>query len=338
MAQLQYSQWPTGSTAIQCLAMKELLTTVPAYEVTNIAFDKRTLNRQMGAAIVLRRWLTPSVDATPAPEGTQKEARNLVPNDYTGTMLRYTERIQVSRYDYDLHPWDAVKGGTQRMRELVVSTRERVRANSMVGGPNRIYNSAAVTARNQVNGAISPGRLQTVVRSLERAKAMLMTDVIGGQNKEGTAPVEGAYYAFTHSDLQPDLRALPGFQVVAQYPSGMTKNFREFGAFQNIRFFTTPEFPYYPGAGAATATMLATGGNTDVYPIVVCGQEAFTSVKLNGDGREGFGNLDVKVLDQPDKYDPNNNWVDIVSSWYDLAMPTAYEWSWIIEVGATANL
>ena len=58
MAQLQYAQWPVGSTAIQYLAEKDILETAPAFETLIIATDKKTMRRQMGASIVMRRWLT----------------------------------------------------------------------------------------------------------------------------------------------------------------------------------------------------------------------------------------------------------------------------------------
>lgn len=339
MAQKTYAQWPAGSTAIQYLAEKDVLDTAPAFETLNLATDKRTMKREMGAAIVMRRWLTPSVDATPAPEGTQKSARTLVPEDFTGTMLRYTERIQVSRYDFDLSPWNAVQGSKDRLKQLLLSTKERIRFNAGVSGTNVLYNSTAVAARANVNGPMSMGRLQIIIRNLEVAKGFVFTEQMEGTDKEGTSPLEPAYFAFCHSNLQPDIRALAGFQRAADYP-GKKKHFREFGCTQNIRWFTTPEALYFPGVGAASTSMLNTGGtagNADVYPVIICGQHALTSVDLSGDGDEGSGNLTIRILDQPDKYDANNNWVDIVASFYDLCMVTSNDWLWRYEVATTLN-
>jgi N4-gp56 family major capsid protein len=339
MAIKTYAQWPAGSTAIQYLAEKDVLETAPAYETLNIATDKKTMRREMGAAIVMRRWLTPAVDATPAPEGTQKSARTLVPEDFTGTMQRYTERIQVSRVDYDLSPWNAVQGAKDREKQLILSTRERIRFNAGISGTNVLYNSSAISTRATVNGPLAAGRLQIIIRNLENAKGFVFTDAMGATNKEGQSGIEPAFFAFCHSNLQPDIRALPGFQRCADYP-GKEKHFREFGAWQNIRFFTTPEAVYFPGGGAASTSMLNTGGtagNADVYPIIICGQHALTSVALTGAESEGSGNLKITILDQPDKYDANNNWVDIVSQWYDLCMVTSNDWLWRYEVATTLN-
>jgi N4-gp56 family major capsid protein len=325
-------------TQVQYIASKDILTTAPAISVLDIACEKKTMQRQMGASIVYRRWFTGAVDATPAPEGAVKESRTLTWEDYNVTMLRYTERYQVTRVDYDLSPFNAVKGATERLKQLIISTRERVRWNAAVAGTNVLYNSAAVTARNQVNGPLTPGRFQTIGRSLENLKAMPFQPAIQGANKEGTSPVEEAFYVFTHTDNQPDLRGFPGFTMAVQYPNGSKAHKREFGAWQQFRYFTTPEAIKYSAGGAASTTMLNTGGVTDVYPTIVCGKEALCSVKLEGDGKEGFGNMGVDILDKPDKADPNNSWVDIVASWYDAALITANDWIWRLESGATANL
>ena len=334
-----YAQYPQGATAIQYLAEKEVLETAPAYETISLATDERTLKRNMGNAIVMRRWLTPGIDTTPAPEGTQKTARAIVPEDFTGTVYRYTELLQVSRYEWDLGPWDSVQGSKDRLKQLIISTRERIRFNAAATGTNVLYNSSAVTSRAQVNGPLSAGRLQIIVRNLMLAKAFMFSDAMGGTDKQGTSPVESAVFAFCHTNLQPDIRALPGFQRVADYP-GKPRSPREFGAWQNIRFFTSPEALFYPGAGAATTSMLNTGGTAgtaDVYPIFIMGQHALTSVKLSGEGEAGSGNFGIRILDEPDKYDPNNNFVDIVASWYDLCMVTSNDWLWRYEVATTAN-
>lgn len=325
-------------TQVQYIASKDILTTAPAISVLDIACDKKTMQRQMGASIVYRRWFTGAVDATPAPEGAVKEARTLTWEDYNVTMLRYTERYQVTRVDYDLSPFNAVKGATERLKQLIISTRERVRWNAAVAGTNVLYNSSSVTARNQVNGPLTPGRFQTIGRSLENLKAMPFQPPIQGQDKEGTSPVEEAFYVFTHTDNQPDLRAFPGFIMAVQYPNGSKVHKREFGAWQQFRFLTTPEAIKYSAGGASSTTMLNTGGVADVYPTIVCGKEALCSVKLEGDGKEGFGNMGVDILDKPDKADPNNSWVDIVASWYDAALITANDWIWRLETAATANL
>jgi N4-gp56 family major capsid protein len=325
-------------TQVQYIASKDILETAPSITVIDIAFYKKTMNRQSGASIVYRRWLASAVDTTPAPEGSVKESRTLQWEDFNGTMLRYTERYQVTRVDYDLSPFDAVKGATERLKQLIVATRERVRWLAAVGGTNVFYNATAITSRPAVNGPITPGRVQTILRSLTNLKAEYFQKEIQGSDKEGTSPIEAAYYAFGHSDIEGDLRSFPGFSLVVNYGSGRGAHMQEFGAYQKARFFTSPDALKFSGAGAASTTMLNTSGNTDVYPVVFCGKNALCSVSLSGSGQGGYGNLKIDILDKADKSDPNNSWVDICADWYDLAMITSNDWLVRGEFGATANL
>jgi N4-gp56 family major capsid protein len=337
VANFPQQNWPNASANPQYLALKELLDTAPAYECIMDACDERTVQRQMGANVNLRRYFTPAVDATPAPEGVQKEPRALQFEDFAGTMLRYTERFQITRYDYDLNPYNAVKAGQDRLRQLIISTRERVRWNAALTLANVIYNSTAVSAVNQVNGPVQPGRLQVIIRAIRNAKGEVFDQTVPGVNKEGTSPTEACYNVYSHTDLEPDWRAFPDFQTCAETPSGKAKSLCHFGNWQNACVYTTPEAIVQKGAGAATTTMLATAGAADVYPVIVLARHAITAIKLAGEGKKGFGNLGIQVLDEADKFDPNNNWIDVVASWYDLAMVTSNDWGYVWYVAATAN-
>lgn len=344
MSILNYQNIPNNSANLQYIPIKRVLDRAPAFVAMDIACDEVSIGMQEGNSVNLRRWTNPAVDLTQSTvtEGVNPTSRALQSTDYTGTMTRYAELFEVSRYNYDLHPYNAVEGASDTGADLVASDQERVRYNASIGGTNVLYNSAAISSRVTVNGTITLGRIQTLIRSIRNSKGVTFKPVEGGQNKEGTSPVEAAYYAFTHCDMEPDLRALPGFKTVDQYPSGKGLPY-EFGAVQNVRFFTTPEFIPIANAGAASTTLKSTGttgtssGSADVYPLVIMAQHAMTSVRLKGKGAGGFGNVAAKVLDQADKSDPTNERIYIAFSWYDLCMRTAEEWMGRIEVGVTRN-
>ncbi len=344
MSILNYQQWPNNSSNVQYQALKQVLDRAHAMVCLDKACDTREIQRQMGAAVNLRRWVNGVVSTTPVVEGVNNASRSLTYTDYTGTMLRYAEQYETSRYNYDLNPYDAVMGSKDVIQDLVKSDRERIRYNAAIGGTNVLYNSAAISTRQTVNGPISLGRLQVAVRAILAAKGEPFTGIEGGQNKEGTSPVEAALYAFCHTDLQPDLRNLPGFKTVAEYPSGKGMDY-EFGAVQNIRFFTTPEIVSIANGASSvsSSTLISTGttgttaGAPDVYPIILAAKHALTSIKLAGGGKGGFGNANLRVLDQPDKSDGSNERILTVMDWYDLCMITAQEWMYRIEVGATRN-
>lgn len=344
MAMLNYQNWPNNSGNEQYLALKEVLDRAPAQVCLDQACDKKTIPMQSGRSINLRRWTNPAINLsqTQVTEGVTPAARTLGYTDYTGQMVRYAELFSVSRYDYDLHPYDAVKGCTDVMVTTVASDRERIRYNAAVGGNNVIYNSAAISSRATVNGTITLGRIQTAIRAIRASKGDPFNQAEGGQNKEGTSPVEAAYYMYAHTDAEPDLRALPGFKTVAEYPSGKGMPF-EFGAIQNVRIFTTAELVPFANAGASSSTLISTGtsgttsGSADVYPFIVCAKHFLTSITLEGKGARGFGNAKARVLDEADKSDPTNERIYISFDWYDLCLITAQEWGYRIECGVTRN-
>jgi N4-gp56 family major capsid protein len=343
MAIRQYQQWPEGNTEVQYLAMKQVLDRAPAFVCMDIATDKRKMNRKSGAAVALRRWANPAIDTTANNTGISKTPRALAAVDFTGTMNRYTEAFQASRYEYDLHPWDSVKGATDVLSDfLIPETMETIRYNAAKAITTILYNSAAITSRAAVNGTISLGRIQTAVRGIRNYRGEPFRAAEVGQARDGTSPVEAAYYGFVHSDAEPDLRVVPGFKTVAEYPGGKGLA-HEFGCTQNVRWFTSPTFAPYANAGAASTTLKATGvtgtssGSADVYPFIIVAKHALTSIDLSGTGKAGFGNAMVNVLDKADKSDYNNDRIIVASDWYDLCIVTSNEWGCVIECGVTRN-
>lgn len=344
MSVLTYQNWPNNSANEQYIPVKTLLDSPAAWTCLNEATDHITIAPKSGRSINLRRWVNPVVTVTSSvvTEGVNPNARQLQSQDYTGTLQRYAELFEVSRVAYDLNPYDAVKGSSERGVVLVARDRERVRYNAAIGGTSVFYNAASITTRATVNGTISLGRLQAAVRAIRGAYGENFTKAIGGQAKFGTSPVESGLYAYAHTDLEPDIRNLPGFRTVAEYPSGTGLPY-EFGACQNVRFFTSPEFVPFANGGAASTTLISTGtsgitsGAADVYPIFITATHALTSVALGGGGAKGYGNAKANILDGADKSDPTNERIYIAFDWYDLCLITAQEWCARIEVGATRN-
>jgi N4-gp56 family major capsid protein len=218
----------------------------------------------------------------------------------------------------------------------VRSTRERIRYLAANSGTNRIYNSASITQRPDVNGPITWGRLTVAVAGIRAAKGREYTAETGGTNKVGTSPTEAGYLCFVHTNAERDIRLIPGFVPKAKMAPG---NYPEgtFGAVDNIIFVTSPEFVPYAGSGASTSTMLATGGNADVYPFILCARGGLTSIKFSGSERGGFGNGKANILDKADKSDYTNSRIIVSASWYDLCILSSFDWVAVVECAVTAN-
>lgn len=327
--------YPNGSANIQFMALKQSLDRPEAYERISVACDERFLDVNSNDSVSLRRWITPSVDGIPEIEGITPASQAQQFEDFTGTMKRYSQLYAASTVDRVLNPYAIVPAMVETVKIARGMTREKIRWNAALSGTNVIYNSSAIAARANVNGPITLGRLQVAIRGIEASKGRTFNDGGMGSTKIGTTPVEAGFYCFVSTNAHSDIRALPGFVpmrlMTGTYPTGT------FGSVQNIIFITSPEFTPYAGAGAATSTMLATSGNTDVYPYVLVAQGALVSIALRGKGAGGMGNADIDVLDGKDKSDPTNARVVVSTAWFDLCILASNDWDVRIECGVTAN-
>lgn len=340
MASRTYQPIPNVSAPIYC--EKQVLERAGPHICLDLAADMKPVPKNSGNAVNFRRWRNPAVNITPNPEGTTPASRALEHDDYNATIDRFAEVFEESRYNYDLDVWDSVKGAADVLGDLIQRTREQVRYNVGKAGSGVLYNSAAVTSRDAVNGAISVGRIDVATRALEANKAMTFTQMVRASTAVSTAGVEPAYFAFGHTDLMPDLRRLPGFRTVPEMSNipSEAKNPLLRGALGSVLFFLSPELEPFYGAGAevgATGMKSRDGDNVDVYPLLVYGQHALGTIALRGQGVAGRGAVKINILDKPDKSDPTNERVYISAAWYDQALRLSEEWVQRIEVGVTAN-
>lgn len=321
---------------VPAIMQKMVLYRAPAFQRIGAGFDSRRIDKNTGQSVILTRWVNAAISTTPEPEGQNPPTQALQQEQYTGTMQRYSAAFATSTLNATLNPLAWIQGQADVLLTQVQSTRERIRWNAAQSGTNVIYNSPAIVAPNGVNGVISLGRIQKAVQSIEASKGVTFTSESGGTTKVGTSPVEAGYYCFVHTDAHPDIRNLPGFTKKAEmspgnYPRGT------FGCVDNVIFVTSPEFIPAYGAGAATTTLKATAGATDVYSFVVCAKGALTDIALEGNGKEGWGNAEVYNLNGADKSDWTNSRQIVAAAWFDLAMLTSFDWLVNIKCGVTAN-
>lgn len=328
-----------GGNDTQFVALKKLLDRAPAFERMNVACDNVTLAPKQGASVNLRRWVNPDVNDNGETEGVTPASQQLASQDYTGKLVRYSEVYESSRFDFDLSPYDTVMGAKDVLQDKVIRTRERIRWNQAVAG-TQVIRMGNVANRNLIKTEIDLSALQKAVRSISAAKGEEFTALNNGSRNDNTHPVEPGFLCFTHTDCELSIRALNGFKSKAEFGGGLAGYPPgTFGAVQNIVFVTSPEAKVFKDAGAAVASdgMISTGGvNNDVYPFIVMAKHALTSVGLAGKGTGGFGNASIKVLADPDKSDPTNTRIQVVTAWYDLCMITAEEWMYRIEATVKA--
>ena len=113
-----------------------------------------------------------------------------------------------------------------------------------------------------------------VVATLQTADADFIGDVVEGENKFGTGPVRDSYFCMASTRLIPRIQAMAGFISKAQYPSQLNILSAEWGSVNNTRFVLSSRGSVTPNSSLLGA---------DVYNMFVTGQEAYTSIELNGE-------------------------------------------------------
>ncbi len=219
---------------------------------------------------------------TPLAEGVRPAGQKLAIEDVEVDLKQYGDWTGITDVIQDTHEDPILQKMTQLCGQQAAETAELVLWGVVSGGTAVVF--ANGTARNQVNTKISLVKLRQAVRSLSGNRAKKKTRILSGSADYATKPVEAAYIAVCHTDLEADIRDLEGFTPVAKYGSRSPIVPEEFGSVENVRFITTPLLePIEDAGGAAGGTVISTSGtNADVYPIVVFGEDAYGVCPLKG--------------------------------------------------------
>jgi len=167
--------------------------------------------------------------------------------------------------------------------ETMAEVAELVAYGVVKSGTSVIYVNG--TTRAGINTSITLNALRKAARSMESNRARRVTSSIKPGPNFDTKSVEQCYLVFHHTDCNADLRDLSGFTKREDYGTAVKPvHPREIGACEEFRFIPSPLFAPWLDAGALVATtgMKANSTNVDVYPMVVCAEDAWGHVSLKG--------------------------------------------------------
>lgn len=233
-----------------------------------------------------RRPIPFDVATTPLVEGVTPTAQQMQYDRVEVTLAEYGDLVQHTNKVEELA---AEPSGNVALNEIAMllgeqaaETKEMLTWGVLKAGTNVFYDTAAHTARTDVNAVISVARLQAITRSLKANRAKKITSILEGSVRIGTKPVEAAYIAFAHTDLEYDIRQLSGFTHVKDYGSMKPTCPEELGAVNDIRFILSPLLEPFLGGGANSTTMLNTSSVADVYPVIIVAKDAYGIVPMAG--------------------------------------------------------
>lgn len=217
---------------------------------------------------------------TPLVEGVTPAGNRLATQDYTCTLNQYGDYVTISDVVMDTHEDPILSEATAIMSEQAAMTIETIRYNILKAGTNVFYANGG--ARNAVNTPPTLALQRQITTSMLRQNAKMITSVVKSTPDYRTEPVEGAFIALCHPDLETDIRSMVGYINPKQY--GTTTPYEnEIGSVERVRYLTSTIFSPFADAGGAKGLMRSTTGvNADVYPILYLARDAYGIVPLKG--------------------------------------------------------
>lgn len=227
----------------------------------------------------INRW---SVDAIAyqVSEGITPAAQALEYRDVAVTIAEYAVLFSYTNKTAIYHEDDIPQDQKRQTAMLMGLVREMVRYGVMKAATTVQYSGG--TTRATVDEGITYNGLSLLSRTLLGNGAAMKTSILAPGPAYDTSAIEAGFVVFCHTDCEHDIRRLEDFVPVAKYANRSVINENELGSVGRFRFIVSKELSPYLAAGAATgATGLAGITNVDVYPMIVCGENAVFDIALN---------------------------------------------------------
>lgn len=262
-------------------AAKQMLSHAEPITVLSKFGQSKPLTKNTADTIKFRRPIPFAHATTPLTEGVTPTAQQMQYEDVTVQIKQYGAVVEITDYVDDLAEDPVLADASQLCGEQAGETIEVLTWGVLRAGTNVFY--ANGTTRGGVNTAISLSKQRAVTRSLKAARGKKITSMVGPSEKYETHAVDAAYIAFGHTDLEGDIRDLPGFVPCEKYGQMKALPY-EIGKVEDVRYILTPVLDPFLGAGSTTLNGMTSNGatNVDVYPIVYIAKEAYGLVPLKG--------------------------------------------------------
>ena len=270
------------SPRVGIIAVSQFLKHAEHPQVFNKLGQVERAPKNKGLAIKWRRFIPFNPITTPLTEGVTPSSQKLAVEDVTATLNQYGGWSEITDVIQDTHEDPILQGAMQIHGQQAGESFETLTYLTLRAGTNVVY--ANGSSRSEVNTKISLGKLRSAVRALNKNKCRKKTSILAPSVNYKTQAIEAAYIAVCHTDLEPDIRDLPGFVPVSQYGSRQPICPQEFGSVENVRFITTTIASPFADAGGLNgdAVLSTSGTNADVYPILIFGEDAYGTVALKG--------------------------------------------------------
>lgn len=184
-------------------------------------------------------------------------------------------------------------------REMVMGANEMTEDSLQIdllnaAGVVKYAGNATSTATVGADDLVSYSDLMHLAIDLDNNRTPKHTTAITGTRMVDTKTIPACRVAYIGSELLPTFRAMkdlhnnPAFIPVEKYAAGGTVLNGEVGTVDAFRLVVVPEMLKWAGAGAdasADSANYETANKFDVFPILVVGNESFTTIGFQTDGK-----------------------------------------------------
>jgi N4-gp56 family major capsid protein len=212
-----------------------------------------------------------------------------------GFFYEWTQESQDFDSDEDLadHLARELTNGAVQMTEAALQKDLLASASTIIYAGAAAANTD-VTAEGATPSIVSYANFMRLDQTLTNVRCPKQTTVITGSRLVDTATIPAARIMFVGSELVPLLKTLKdpfnnqAFIPVQKYGDAGTILNGEIGAIDAFRIVLVPEMLNWAGAGANVGTnpgYRATSGKYNVYPMLVVGEDSFTTIGFQTDGK-----------------------------------------------------
>lgn len=160
-------------------------------------------------------------------------------------------------------------------------------------GVVKFAGAATMNSNVGTTSLVSYGDLMRLSIDLDNNRTPKHTKVITGSRMVDTRVIPAARIAYIGSELLPTFKAMkdlhnnPAYIEVAKYADAGNTVVGEQGSVADFRIVVVPEMMKWAGGGATITDSLNydNGLKYDVFPILVVGDEAFTTIGFQTDGK-----------------------------------------------------
>jgi N4-gp56 family major capsid protein len=246
-------------------------------------------------AIKFRRPVPLKPATTALVEGVTPDPQKMSYADVTTNLAQYGSWMGLTDVVADTHEDPVLKDMSMLSGEQAAETKEMLMWGVVTGGTNVMY-TGAVTSRVTTVDPLNLLIMRKVKRAMMTQRGKMITKILNPSANISTKFVEAGFVAIGHTDLEADLRQIPGWLPTAGYGSRQPISEYEVGTIENMRFILSPYYAPLGGAGAGLTqtngpsggatdkgkNMSAVGAAADIYQVVVLAQDCFGTVPLKG--------------------------------------------------------